>query len=59
MFQAVTQLGEALLSAGDSILNGPTGSAGEHCWFAVQTKARHEKKIAAELTEKKDVRPQN
>ena len=52
MFQAVTQLGEALLSAGDSILNGPTGSAGEHCWFAVQTKARHEKKIAAELTEK-------
>ena len=26
--------------------------AGEHSWFAVQTKARHEKRVAAELEEK-------
>jgi transcription antitermination factor NusG len=44
----VTQLGEASLSQADSTLNQPFA---ECSWFAVQTKARHEKRIAAELTE--------
>jgi transcription antitermination factor NusG len=50
-FQVVTQQGEAVPTQEDSILNQPR-AVGEYSWFAVQTRARHEKRVAAELTEK-------
>jgi len=48
----VTQTGEATHFIEDTNLVHPATSAIEHCWFAVQTKARHEKRVAAELEEK-------
>lgn len=48
----VTHRGEAAYFQEGSILTHPVTSAGEHSWFAVQTKARHEKRVAAELEEK-------
>jgi transcriptional antiterminator NusG len=47
----VTHSGEALLVRDGSIPQ-PLASSGEKSWFAVQTKARHEKRVAAELEEK-------
>lgn len=48
----MTQQGEAVPTQEDPILNQPLATVGEYSWFAVQTKARHEKRVAAELTEK-------
>ncbi len=48
----VTHRGEATHSQKDLILPQPAISSGEYSWFAVQTKARHEKRVAAELEEK-------
>jgi transcription antitermination factor NusG len=47
----VTHIGEATFRD-EVIPNQPPISAGEHSWFAIQTKARHEKRVAAELEEK-------
>jgi transcription antitermination factor NusG len=51
----VTQTGEATHFQEDPILIRPATSASEHSWFAIQTKARHEKRVAAELQEKRVV----
>jgi transcription antitermination factor NusG len=48
----VTHRGEAAYFQEDSIRAQPATSTMEHSWFAVQTKARHEKRVAAELGEK-------
>lgn len=48
----MTHTGEALYFPQNSLLAQPATSAGEQFWFAVQTKARHEKRVAAELEEK-------
>jgi hypothetical protein len=48
----VTQTGEATHFQQDPILIPPKATAGEHSWFAVQTKPRHEKRVATELEEK-------
>ena len=47
----MTHSGEATLLR-DSSIPQPTPPADEQSWFAVQTKARHEKRVAAELEEK-------
>ena len=52
----VTQTGEATHFQQDPILIPPKATAGEHSWFAVQTKPRHEKRVATELEEKGVVR---
>ena len=48
----VTQAGEATHSIGDLTFTQSAASVVEHLWFAVQTKPRHEKRVAAELEEK-------
>lgn len=48
----VIHRGEAVYFQGESIQTQPSNEAGEYSWFAVQTKARHEKRVAAELEEK-------
>lgn len=48
----VTHLGEATHFRDDVIPAQPLAPAGELSWFAVQTKARHEKRVASELKEK-------
>lgn len=47
----MTHSGEATLSR-DSSIPRPAPLAGEQSWFAVHTKSRHEKRVAAELEEK-------
>ncbi len=48
----MTHIGEATQFRQDSFLPQLDNSAGKQFWFAVQTKARHEKRVAAELEEK-------
>ena len=48
----VTHIGEATYFRDDPIPPQPVTSAAEHSWFAIQTKARHEKRVATELEEK-------
>jgi transcriptional antiterminator NusG len=48
----VTQTGEATHLIEVTTLADSASSAIEHDWLAIQTKARHEKKVAAELEEK-------
>ena len=48
----VTHIGEATYCRDDLIPSKPATSAAEHSWFAIQTKARHEKRVATELKEK-------
>jgi len=48
----VTHIGEASFFRGEPIPIQPATSTGEPSWFAVQTKARHEKRVASELEEK-------
>ena len=48
----MTHIGEATYFRDDPIPTQPATSAAEHSWFAVQTKARHEKRVATELEEK-------
>jgi Transcription termination factor nusG len=50
----VTQTGEATHFQQDPILIPPKATAGEHSWFAVQTKPRHEKRVATELEEEEE-----
>jgi transcription antitermination factor NusG len=52
VLRVVTQIGEATHFIDESTLTRSVISATESCWFAVQTKARHEKRVAAELKEK-------
>ena len=49
---SVTHIGEATYFSQTSFLPQPATSTGEQSWFAIQTKARHEKRVAAELEEK-------
>ena len=49
VLNVVTYTGEATYFRDDLIPTQPATSAAEHSWFAVQTKARHEKRVAAEL----------
>ena len=51
VLSAVTQTGEAT-HINEASLTQPVTSATESYWFAIQTKARHEKRVAAELREK-------
>ena len=46
----MTQIGGATYFREDP--TQPATSTAEHSWFAIQTKARHEKRVAAELEEK-------
>ena len=48
----VTHIGEATHFRQDSFLPQPDSPEGKQLWFAIQTKARHEKRVAAELKEK-------
>ncbi len=48
----MTQTGEATHLINEASLTQPVTSATESYWFAIQTKARHEKRVAAELREK-------
>ena len=48
----VTHIGEAMYFRDNLIPSQPASSAAEHSWFAIQTKARHEKRVATELEEK-------
>jgi transcriptional antiterminator NusG len=48
----VTHIGEATHFQQESFLPRPDSPAGKQFWFAIQTKARHEKRVAAELKEK-------
>ena len=48
----MTHIGEAMHIRQDSFQTQPVTAVGEQFWFAVQTKARHEKRVAAELEEK-------
>jgi transcription antitermination factor NusG len=48
----VTHIGEATHFRQESFLPQPDSSTAKQFWFAVQTKARHEKRVAAELEEK-------
>jgi len=48
----VTRTGEATPFQNSLLPSEPAALATEQSWFAVQTKARHEKRIAAELQEK-------
>ena len=50
VLNVVTQTGEATHFIEEATLTQPVTSATD--WFAVQTKARHEKRVAAELKEK-------
>jgi transcriptional antiterminator NusG len=52
VLKVVTQTGEATHLTGEATLTRPATSTTEYYWFAVQTKARHEKRVAAELKEK-------
>ena len=52
VLSVVTQTGEATHLIDEATLTRPVTSATEYYWFAVQTKARHEKRVAAELEEK-------
>jgi transcriptional antiterminator NusG len=46
----VTEIGEAMFDHADRVVPSPRGD--DHFWYAVQTKTRHEKRVAAELKEK-------
>jgi transcription termination/antitermination protein NusG len=48
----VTHVGEATFVREGPILAPPGIMVGQQSWFAVQTKPRHEKRVAAELEEK-------
>lgn len=48
----MTRIGEATLLQNSLIRSEPAASASDQSWFAVQTRARHEKRIATELQEK-------
>jgi transcription antitermination factor NusG len=48
----VTYIGEATLFQESPIFAQQGTNAGKQSWFAVQTKPRHEKRVAAELEEK-------
>ena len=48
----MTHVGEATFFREGPILALPELIAGQQSWFAVQTKPRHEKRVAAELEEK-------
>ena len=48
----MTHIGEATHFQHDSFLPHLDRRGGKQSWFAVQTKARHEKRVAAELEEK-------
>jgi transcription antitermination factor NusG len=52
VLNVVTQTGEATHFIGDVTLTQPPTSVIEHRWFAIQTKARHEKRVATQLEEK-------
>jgi transcription termination/antitermination protein NusG len=48
----VTHVGEATFCREGPLFAPPGVTAGQQSWFAVQTKPRHEKRVAAELEEK-------
>jgi transcription antitermination factor NusG len=48
----VTHIGEATYFRQQSIHSQPENPAEQQYWFAVQTKAKHEKRVATELKEK-------
>jgi transcription antitermination factor NusG len=48
----VTHIGEATYFRDDPSSTQPATAAAEHFWFAIQTKARHERRVATELEEK-------
>jgi transcriptional antiterminator NusG len=49
----VTHIGEATLNSFQhQVIPNPPPTAGELSWYAVQTKPRHEKRVATELEEK-------